>query len=130
MNVWVGPVYWKLQLAGRTTREQAVGGGPKATSQGETSASCNFPQTGHRTTDEEQLYLQHTLRLFCAPIVEFYVTWYSHPDAVEYGLRSNVIGLWIVLRYLQSEEATDNDCRTARSLYINYQLDALTIIYS
>jgi len=55
-------VYWKLQLAGRTTREQAVGGGPNATTQGETSASCNFQQTGHRTTDEEQLYLQHTLR--------------------------------------------------------------------
>jgi len=36
-------VYWKLQLAGQTTREQTVGGVPKATTQGETSASQQFP---------------------------------------------------------------------------------------
>ena len=54
-------MYWKLQLAGRTTREQAVGGETNTTTQGETSASRNFPQTGHRTTDEEGLYLHYTL---------------------------------------------------------------------
>jgi hypothetical protein len=110
MNVWVGPVYWKLQLAGQTTREQAVGGGPNPATQGGTSVSRNLPQTGHRTTDEEQLYLRHTQRLFC-------VSWLGTADynAVECDLRSSV-GLWNVPRFLQSEEFTANDYRTVRTL--------------
>jgi hypothetical protein len=60
-----------------TTREQAVGTGCIAATQDEASASLSFGQTGHRTTDEEQLYLQHTMRLFCGTFAEFFMTWYS-----------------------------------------------------
>ena len=40
----------------------------------------------------------------------------ADPDAVEYGLRSRDIGLWTVLRFLQSEEVTANDYRTVRTV--------------
>jgi hypothetical protein len=71
MNVRVGPVYWKLQLAGWTTHEQAVSGGPNAATQGEAPASRNFHQSGHRTTDEKQLYLQYILVCFVGRLSGF-----------------------------------------------------------
>jgi hypothetical protein len=40
----------------------------------------------------------------------------AYADDVECGLRSGLIRLWIVLRFLQSEEATANDYRTVRTL--------------
>ena len=91
MNVRVGPVYWKLQLAGWTTHEQAVSGGPNAATQGEVPASRNFHQSGHRTTDEKQLYLQYILVCFVGRLSGFSWPGTVDPNAVECGLHSSVI---------------------------------------